>query len=254
MAATVLESSEHKAFKQVINGRYTCKKLSDKPIPQELVREVLSLTRRAPSSFNSQPYKVVVVQAKEARDRLSEAMMGPNAERVKQAPCVAVFCADTETVSEISKLQQFYREHTHAPAEYFETYMPKAMKASSNGFRRWVQPITGFLARLFFGLMSLLRPAPEPAGATAWSYKQTAFAADHFCLAATSLGLGSSIMEGLDGRRVRTALSIPSRYAIPCAVAIGYPAMENRNMKRYDAADVFYQDTFASPFQGLPEC
>lgn len=51
--------------------------------------------QRAPSSLNMQSYVCVVVREQEDRDRLAEAMLHSNAQKVKDAPVVVVIAADT---------------------------------------------------------------------------------------------------------------------------------------------------------------
>ena len=71
-----------------------------------------------------------------------------------------------------------------------------------------------------------LAPLPSPGSAEAWSFKQAGIAAMGFMLAATSQGLATHAMEGLDARRVREALGVPraqaARWGVPLVVAIGY--------------------------------
>ena len=59
-----------------------------------LVHKLIELTQQAPSSFNLQPYKLIIVRSDEAKGRLSRAMLGANQEKVLQAPFTVVFAAD----------------------------------------------------------------------------------------------------------------------------------------------------------------
>lgn len=55
------------------NGHYK----EHQPVPHHVLSEVLRLTQRAPSSFNIQPYSLVVVRDPQVRARLAkEAMLG----------------------------------------------------------------------------------------------------------------------------------------------------------------------------------
>ena len=55
--------------------------------------------QRAPTGFNVQPYAVVIVRAKEDREKLSAAMLGSNGAKVLSAPLVAVFAGHTRKKS-----------------------------------------------------------------------------------------------------------------------------------------------------------
>jgi len=51
-------------FTQVVNGRYSCKKYSDKPIDDALIEQILLAGRAAPTAKNLQEQKVYVVRSK----------------------------------------------------------------------------------------------------------------------------------------------------------------------------------------------
>ena len=142
--ASVLSSPQHRAFRHVIFSRFQCKQLKPDPIDPALLHEVLALTLRAPSSFNTQPFKVVIVEDADARARLAAAMIGPpNIERVKNAPCTAIFCADTTPVLELPRLQALWHARTKAPATYIDSWLPARLKVSSGDWygARWLQPL-----------------------------------------------------------------------------------------------------------------
>lgn len=73
-------------------------------------------------------------------------------------------------------------------------------------------------------LMSPLQAVPANVPTIAWSFKQTAFAASAFLFAAQAHGLATCPMEGFDEIRLKHALDIPDRYAIPVVVCLGYPS------------------------------
>lgn len=51
-------------FDEVITGRRSIRGYLDKPVPRELIEEVLALAMRAPSSMNSQPWHFHVITGK----------------------------------------------------------------------------------------------------------------------------------------------------------------------------------------------
>lgn len=48
-------------FDEVVGGRRSIRGYLDKPVPKELIREVLELAMRAPTSYNTQPWNFYVV-------------------------------------------------------------------------------------------------------------------------------------------------------------------------------------------------
>ena len=56
-------------YDQVVNGRRSIRGYLDKPVPKALVREVLQMAMRAPTSYNTQPWNFFVV-AGDALDKI----------------------------------------------------------------------------------------------------------------------------------------------------------------------------------------
>ena len=81
-------------YKEIINKRRTTRKFLSKDIPHDLMYEVLRDSQTAPSSFNLQPYKVILVKSEAQKSSLASAMLGGNADCVLSAPLTAIILAD----------------------------------------------------------------------------------------------------------------------------------------------------------------
>uniref|UniRef100_A0A7S2X9S8 Nitroreductase domain-containing protein n=1 Tax=Lotharella oceanica TaxID=641309 RepID=A0A7S2X9S8_9EUKA len=225
-------------------------------VPDATLREIIELSRRAPTSFNAQPYKVVLVQSREAKKNLGCAMLSPlNKEIVEKASLSAVFFANTQIIGEIPKLQSLFRKTTTAPQEYIDGHLPKGLMVLSQG---WTWAITRYalspflrlvvgVATRMMGIIGCKKPLPLLHEPTAWAFKQTAFAIDHFVLAATAAGLRTAVMEGFGSEAVCLVLNAPPSKWVPCAmVAIGYaaPGAETKESRsyseRYPVEEVWY--------------
>ena len=55
--------------------------------------------------------------------------------------------------------------------------------------------------------------------------------AEHFCLQAAELGLGSCMIGWFDEKKARQLLHIPSGKRIPLLISLGYPASEKQRKK-----------------------
>lgn len=86
--------SLEEAFEIISRTRSTEYNFSKKPIPHEKVRKIIELTQMAPSSFNIQPFKLVVIQSDEMKDALAGAMLGANGIKVRNASTTVVFASD----------------------------------------------------------------------------------------------------------------------------------------------------------------
>jgi len=60
-------------------------------------------------------------------------------------------------------------------------------------------------------------------------------AAEHFCLQAAELGLGTCMVGWFDEKKVRQLLGIPKNKRIPLLIAIGYPDDAPREKARKSA-------------------
>ena len=80
------------SVKEAILTRRSIRKFKPEPIPREKLEEILSLALKAPSSNNLQPWRVVVVQNPELKERLREA--ANNQAQVSSAPAVLVVYSD----------------------------------------------------------------------------------------------------------------------------------------------------------------
>lgn len=57
-------------FTTIVQKRYATKQFDGRKLPAEKVEELLELIRVAPSSFNIQPWKVVVVHDQKIKEKL----------------------------------------------------------------------------------------------------------------------------------------------------------------------------------------
>ncbi len=111
-------SEQFLAFKALNDARFSCKEFKSDPIDPAVVDALVAITQRAPTSFNSQPYRIVLVRDAAARAALAKCMTGSNGQACLQAPLVAVFCADTEVVRENDRLVAMFKTNPNIPPFY----------------------------------------------------------------------------------------------------------------------------------------
>jgi 3-hydroxypropanoate dehydrogenase len=83
-------------FAAIVNARYSCKEFSSRLVSDSTLDALLALTQRAPTSFNTQPWVVVVVRDEAARARLVASLAPGNQLKALSAPINLVFAADCE--------------------------------------------------------------------------------------------------------------------------------------------------------------
>ncbi len=264
-------SSTSKIFAQIVNHRRSVGRFDpQRLVPSPLVRELVDLTLRAPSGFNMQPYVVVLVDDPLVRGKVSEGMLGGgNAARVREAPLVALFCADLEALLSVGEVQEMEAGAQQKSASYVRS-LPTSVaafagvtsggsssgggcagggEAKNAGRMALVGAVQAFSA--FTGVPM----PPVAASGMAWAYKQTALAAMTYMLAATSLGLDTHPMEGHDPERVAEAVGLSStRYSPALVVATGFevegggaqgkpPSPRRTNVFRLNSASIPFPNT-----------
>ncbi len=179
----------------------------DKDVPETLLRQILETATKAPSSFNLQPWNLIVLRDKEKKEKLKALAWGQP--KVAEAPVVLIFLADKNGWQE---------GHPTVEKNWQEMMKAGSMKAEQ---RDW------FLnaAKSLYGWSTDAN--------LAFAAKNTGFFAMSVMYAATSLGLESHPMDGFDHEAVRKAFNIPDNFWVPLLLAIGYrkPGLELRPPK-----------------------
>lgn len=80
---------------QAIRERRSVRIFNAKPVPRNLVEELIDCARLAPTARNIQPWKFVVITKKETLQELGS--LAENGSFIKESGCcIAVFCQDTK--------------------------------------------------------------------------------------------------------------------------------------------------------------
>lgn len=221
-----------------LSRRSALKFAQGREVPDDILRSLVRVTQSAPSAFNVQPYKLVLVRDAERRRQLATAMTGEkNAARVMEAPVTMIFAADKEPSKLVPQLQQL-AESAGQPPERVQNLAFLVTFFGGEGVlaTRVKQAAAHFL--------SPLQPMPSLSLAESWAYKNTMLAAQNYMLAATAHGLATSPMEGFDGSRVRNVVGMPERYGVPIVVPTGYAEEVAEPSLRYPPEQVVFEDTF----------
>jgi nitroreductase len=171
-----------------IEARHAVRKYKPQPIPDEDLERILQLTGLAPSAFNVQPWRFVVVRDPALKQQLQAAAY--NQPQVGAAAAVIVLYSDMADA--LANLDEVL--HPGLPAERREPSKQGILNAFAN---------------------------KSDAEREAWGAGQTFIALGFLLLAAQSLGYASSPMGGFDPEQVRALLGLPAHAAIPAIVALG---------------------------------
>jgi nitroreductase len=189
-----------------------------RPVPDDLLKRVLHLATLAPSGFNLQPWRFLVVRSPRNRERLRACAFGQP--KVAQAPVVVVV------------LGYLYPHRTDLDAMVdrqlsLGAATPEAAAALRATARRAMERV---------------------ADPVVWAARSAMLAAATLMIAAESLGLNSAPMEGFDPSRIKEAFGVPDDHTICCLIALGYSSEAKPFPGRFGLEHVCYQEHFGQPW------
>jgi nitroreductase len=184
-------------FKEIVDTRRAINFFDpDRDVSEEMLGELIGMAAKAPSSFNLQPWNLIVLRDTAAKEQLKA--LAWNQPKIVEAPVTLIVLADTAGWKE---------GHTILEKNWQEMLKAGSMQPAQ---RDW-----------FLGAASSLYNW-SPEAKLAFAAKNTGFFAMSLMYAATSLGLESHPMDGFDHEGVRKAFNIPENYWIPLLLALGY--------------------------------
>jgi nitroreductase len=176
--------------KETIEARRSVKHYDpDHVMPEEDLAELIRLTKLAPSSFNMQNYRILVVRDPEIRQQIRAAAW--DQPQVTDASVLFILCADLTAHQENPSIYW-----AHAPQE--------------------VQDILGPMIQPFYeGKDTLIRDE---------AMRSSALAGMTLMLAAKDMGYDSCPMIGFDGEKVAELINLPQHYALSFMIPVGKQA------------------------------
>src|SRR4030043_1889798 len=166
---------------------------SGKKISDDKLMELLKIANLSPSSFNLQPWKMIVVRDPERKKVLRKCAF--NQPKVEEASAVLIMIADPKGVEEnLERVLDSWQELGYIKAERRTTHIEMAKN-------------------LYGSLDSLKRKI--------FAVKNTALFAMNLMIAAKGLGLETHPMDGFDEECIKKEFNIPEDKIIPMLVAVG---------------------------------
>ncbi len=206
---------------EAILGRRSAKQFVDRPLPFELVNRILELTRAAPSSFNLQPWRIVVVRDPAQRRALAAAAY--HQPQFENAPVTLVFAV---TITG-------WRDH-------FESVVTSGVESGAWP-REFEQTIRNSIAGFQDGLNqhNQLRE---------YAIKDAMIASTHAVLAAQSLGVASCFMNGWEEAAVKRVIGAgdDDDVAIAVLLPLGYTTSEPLSPGRLAAELTVFEERLPS--------
>jgi len=189
-----------KLLSQVVKERRAAPHFEDVPIHSADLEKIIRAGLEAPSGYNTQPWRFIVVRDREQKKKLRQAAFGQP--KVEEASAVIVACGDPQgwKTGDLDEMLRISAQHGFAdPAAHERTR----------------QAITGLLGN----------PPGKVAGLepdlAVWVNRQTMIAFTTMMWTAETLGYDTAPMEGFMEDQMRALLNIPERVRVVALLAIG---------------------------------
>ena len=203
--------------------RRSIKSFKPDPIAPALLRQLIELTVAAPSSYNLQDWRIVVVQNPAQRAALGAACF--NQPQILQAPVNFVFAADIKAgerdITPIIEQGIQTGAWSEGTANYFKKAIPEFAVTLGDKVREY-------------------------------AIKDAMIAATHAMLAAESLGLSTCMMNGWSESKVKAVIGAENDpdLAIALVLPIGYAAEPRKNPGRMPLEFNVSLDRIDRPYHG----
>lgn len=180
---------------QAILQRRSCKRFKPDPIPADLLDRLIDLTLHAPSSFNLQPWRIVIIQDPAKKEALAKVAW--NQPQITTAPVLLVFAVNIRG--------------------WEESLEPVIKTASELG--AWPEKMSSMIRGAVPGFQNTLGTKE-----CEYAVKDALIAATHAALAAESLGLSSCFMNGWEENGVKEIIGAKDNpnIAIALVLPVGY--------------------------------
>jgi nitroreductase len=192
-------------------------------IPDADLRQILDAGLQAPSGYNMQPWRFIVVQSGEQKKRLRAASY--NQAKVEEACTVIVACGDADGWRKDLELMLQLGRDGGMPEGY-------AAQARSS--------VPGYLSSF------------TPDQMRVWLTKQVMLAFTSMMLMAEVLGYDTAPMEGFEQDKVHEALRLPLSYFAVALLAIGHlKGADKFYGGRFEQAHTVFGEEFGKPLKPL---
>lgn len=196
--ATRPGGGELKPLTEVLLERRATNHFTDEAVPEEYLNAILRLAAQAPSGYNLQPWRFIVVRDAENRKRLQSVAFGQP--KVGEAPVVVIFVGLKEEWKRTA--DEVFREGAARGAgrpDNVEQY-----KAGAFQFLEGMQHMP------------------------TWVNRHTSIAFTTMMYAAEAYGFDTAPMEGFDAAAVKREFGIPEEGEVVALLAIGRAAQPDK--------------------------
>jgi nitroreductase len=210
-----------KSLAQAIRDRRATPSFDGKPIPASDLRQILDAGLQAPSGYNMQPWRFVVVQQPEQLRRLRAASY--NQAKVEEASAVIVACGDRDgwrkDLDEMLRLGRL--------AGMPESYAAQAANS-----------VPAYLSNMSHETM------------TGWLNKMVSISVTSMMLMAEVMGYDTAMLEGFEQQKVCETLRLPMSYVVVSLLAVGHlQGLDKFDGGRFEMSHTVFGEEYGKPLK-----
>ena len=209
-----------KTLSQAIMQRRATPSFDGSQLPDEDLKKILEAGLRAPSGYNIQPWRFVVVRSEEQKRRLRAASF--NQAKVEEASAVIVACGDADgwRSGDLEEMLRLGREGGMPEnyAEQAKSTIPNYLSNHPN------MPL--------------------------WLNRHVMLAFTHMLLMAEVLGYDTAPMEGFEEEKVHEVLKLPLSYSVVALLGIGHLKGPDKFYgERFNMARTVFAEEYGKPIK-----
>ncbi len=190
-------------------------------MPAADLRHILDAGAAAPSGYNVQPWRFVVVQSAEQKRKLRVACF--NQAKTEEASVIIACCGDADG---------WRRDADEIIRMGLDGGMPESYAAQLKSY------VESYLSSLNRDQMH------------GWLNKQVSIASTFMLLTAEGMGYNTAVMEGFEQERVREVLRLPLSYWVVSLLAIGHRrGPEKYHGGRFSLTHTVFGEEFGKPLK-----
>jgi nitroreductase len=210
-----------KTLSEAIQERRATPSFDGVAIPKEDLVQIIEAGLHAPSGYNMQPWRFIVVQSPEQKKRLRAASF--NQGKVEEASAVIVACGDADGWRKDLDLMLELGRKGGMP----ESYAAQAQTSVPN-----------YLSSFSTAQMQ------------GWLNKMVMLAFTHMMLMAEVMGYDTAPMEGFEQDKVHEVLRLPLSYWVVALLAVGHAKGPDKfDGGRFEMSHTVFGEEFGKPLK-----
>jgi nitroreductase len=214
-----MASRVEKSLSDAVEQRRATPSFDGSPIPDSDLKKILEAGLKAPSGYNLQPWRFVVVRSPEQRRKLRGASF--NQAKVEEASAVIVACGDEDGWrTDMEEMLRIGREGgmTENYAEQARATIPEYLGNHPN--------------------------------LSAWLNRHVMIAVTSMLWMAEVLGYDTAPMEGFEPEKVRDVLRLPLSYEVVALLAVGHlKGLDKFNGARFSMQRTVFDNEYGKPMR-----